>query len=55
MVKLKGHKDVVGVTVDGKEYPVKHGIVEVPDEVASKLIGKHHGWQVCKPEKADKQ
>ena len=52
MVKLKGPKDATLVVFEGKEYPVKNGMVEVPDEAVAMLA--RHGWQVAKPDKAEK-
>ena len=56
MVKLKGPKDAASVTFEGHEYPVKNGIVEVPDAAVALLTNGKHGWAVAneKPEKADK-
>lgn len=37
MIKLRGSHEATSVSVDGKEYLVKDGIVEVPEEAVSML------------------
>jgi len=56
MVKLKGPKDAASVTFEGQQYPVKNGMVEVPDAAVDLLTGGKHGWAVAndKHEKAGK-
>lgn len=51
MVKLKGSKDAASVSFDGKEYPVKKGVVEVPDEAAEALAA--HGFVPVDDAKGD--
>lgn len=42
MVKLKGDPKAGSVSFGGKEYPVKKGIVEVPEEAVAALAA--HGF-----------
>lgn len=51
MKKLKGSRDASSVYVGGKEYPVKGGVVEVPDEHVAAL--ERHGFHPVedKPER----
>ena len=37
MVKLRGSHEATSVCVDGKEYLVQDGVVEVPEEAVSML------------------
>jgi len=46
MVKLKGPKKASSVGFDGQEYPVKNGVVEVPDAAVALLTDAKHGWSV---------
>lgn len=46
MIKLKGPRDASSVSVGGKEYQVKSGVVEVPDEHADALA--RHGFKPVK-------
>jgi len=48
---LKGSKDCAACSVGGVEYPVKDGLVEVPDAVYQPLLD--HGFVVAdKPKTA---
>lgn len=51
MTKLKGPRDASSVFVGGKEYPVKGGIVEVPDEHVAAL--DRHGFKPVKDDPKD--
>lgn len=51
MAKLKGRKDAVSVSFDGKEYPVKKGIVEVPEQAVAALAA--HGFARIDDEPAE--
>jgi len=47
MAKLKGSKKATSVGFGGQEYPVKKGIVEVPDAAVAALTGGKHGWVIA--------
>lgn len=48
MTKIKGPQDAASVGFGGKEYPVKKGIAEVPDEAVQELA--KHGWKPLQEE-----
>ena len=43
MVKMKGPREVSTAFVGGKEYAVRNGVVEIPDEAVSALA--RHGFR----------
>lgn len=53
MTKLKGPKHVSSVCVGGKEYAVKDGRVDVPDEHAHHLV--RHGFTVVPDDRQEKK
>lgn len=53
-VKLRAPDGVSGVSVDGEDYRVDGGVVEVPQSIADTLI-ESHGYKAFVPEPEPKK